>query len=306
MVLCIFMVSCKYIIYVYLDLSIAMNNLYTKVDWIINSYCKSDCSYCPIELKGANLPKEIKEYLHIARVLIEHYSSLSRLINWRIDGGEPLDMNDIVTLLKFCREQGNSIELCTNGGKLWIDWWAIEPYVDRLNLTYHYWQNPNLIKYIIDTFVGKNKPININVPIRHDHFDEDLERALAIQRNHKIVVGKHQLYHKARQDMGSHPYTNDQISIMKGVKIVEPIETKPINWEIQKKVYQQAPSFNGMMCMYGIEYLHINQDGWVKGGHCNNIYLGNIWHVDWKPPFSAAKCGMTNCLDPFDQTITKF
>ena len=46
----------------------------------------------------------------------------------------------------------------TNGGTLWMDWWAIEPYVDQVVLTFHYWQNPALMKYIIDVFKEKGEP----------------------------------------------------------------------------------------------------------------------------------------------------
>ena len=127
-----------------------MNNLITHIHWDLNDFCKSECSYCPTRLRGGAEPPETKDYVRVANLLIDAYKNMGREITWSFDGGEPLDMNDIVVLLKLCRTNGKYMELTTNGGKLWMDWWAIEPYVDKLNLTYHYWQNPSLINYIIE------------------------------------------------------------------------------------------------------------------------------------------------------------
>jgi hypothetical protein len=303
-----------------------MKNLITDIVWNLNDYCKSECSYCPISLRGGSEIPETADYLRIARLLVNTYKQMGRDINWIFNGGEPLDMNDIVTLLKVCRQDSRSMTLHTNGGRLWLDWWAIEPYVDNLHLTYHYWQNPALIKYILDTFQNKNKNFKISVPIRPDFFDEDIERAIAIEQQHKVVVGKTVLYKDARGDSTMFSYTKEQLAIMSGAKIVKdtPVEIKKeiiktaslvkekeyvesTTWnERYKKIYSSNPVYTGQLCNVGIEKLNISHHGWVSGSDCNNQPLGNIWQENWQPPNTPQKCSMIACVSKSDQKITKF
>ena len=159
-----------------------MSNLKTNINWMLHDHCTSECSYCPTRLRGGPIPKGILDYMAVTTKLIDHYDSLDRKINWTFGGGEPLDMFDFPMMLKLCKERGGNIELTTNGGKLWLDWWAIEPHIDILHLSYHYWQNPNLIKFIIQAFQKANKPIDISVPIRPNFVDEDMQRALTEQK----------------------------------------------------------------------------------------------------------------------------
>jgi organic radical activating enzyme len=193
----------------------------TQINWMLNNYCTSECTYCPTKLRGGESPKGILEYIEVTQQLIDHYTSLGRKIDWIFNGGEPLDMFDFPMMLKLCKENGGTIDLTTNGGKLWLDWWAIAPHIDSLHLSYHYWQNPNLIKFIIQAFQKSNKHIDIGVPIRPDYFDQDMQRALEIETEFNIVVSKNVLYNEADQSAGMFPYTEKQLRVMRGEIIVE-------------------------------------------------------------------------------------
>lgn len=285
-----------------------MNNLKTKISWSLNNYCKSECSYCPTSLRGGEEPRDIEEYKRIAQLLIDNYGKMGRTIEWTFNGGEPLDNDYFPSLLKLCRENGDWLTLHTNGGQLWMDWWAIEPYVDRLHLTYHYWQQPSLIQYIIQTFQKNNKQFDIVVPMRPDYFEEDLSRALDIEREFGIVVGKSILYNNADPVGGMFPYTEHQLRIMRGEELV--VEQQYFESTTHDQRYQDTynsnPSFTGQMCNAGIECLNIGHLGWVSGSNCNNISLGNIWSPGWTPPTQPQKCGMISCISFDDQQITKF
>lgn len=286
-----------------------MNNLKTKVSWSLNNYCKSECSYCPVSLRGGEEPRDIEEYKRIAQLLIDGYGKMGRTIEWTFNGGEPLDNDYFPSLLKLCRENGNWLTLHTNGGKLWMDWWAIEPYVDHLCLTYHYWQQPALINYIIDTFQKNNKGLGVIVPMRPDHFDKDLNRALEIEKTKGIVVSKATLNIDADPMAGSFNYTPKQLAIMQGrdPELVIEHEVTHKSWNDRyQDTYNSNPSFTGQMCNAGIESLVIGHLGWVSGSNCNNISLGNIWNSGWTPPSQPQKCGMISCISISDQQITKF
>jgi len=303
----------------------------TEINWNLNNFCKSQCTYCPTRFWGGDTPHHISEYLELTQKIITHYTSLGRKIDWTFNGGEPLDMFDFPMLLKLCKENQGTITLNSNGGKMWLDWWAIEPHVDHLNLTYHYWQKPALIKFILDTFKNKDKHVNINVPIRPDHFDEDIQRALDIESEHNITVGKAVLYNHADQAAGMFPYTPKQLAIMSGIEFIEPavitevekkeeikkIELVPL--VIEKKHFETTTfkerveekmaanlGYANMLCNSGIEYLSISHDGWATGSNCNNRPLGNIWDANFTLPTNAHTCTMMHCISPRDQKITKF
>jgi len=301
----------------------------TEILWNLNNFCKSQCTYCPTRFWGGETPHHISEYLEVTQKIISHYSLLGRKIDWKFNGGEPLDMFDFPMMLKLCKENEGSILLNSNGGRMWLDWWAIEPHVDTLNLTYHYWQKPALIKFILDTFKNKNKNVNVNVPIRPDYFEEDIQRALDVESEHGIYVGKSVLYNEADPSAGMFQYTPKQLAIMYGIEFVEPVTEIEKKEEIEKieavplvveqKNFEETTfkerfeekmaanlGYTGMLCNSGIEYLSISHDGWATGSSCNNRPLGNIWDVNFLLPNDPHTCTMMHCISPRDQQITKF
>jgi len=308
----------------------------TEIIWNLHDHCESQCTYCPTRFWGGDTPNHISRYLEVTQKLISHYSNLGRKISWAFNGGEPLDMFDFPMILKLCKEHEGTITLHSNGGKMWLDWWAIEPHIDNLNLTYHYWQNPKLIRFILDTFKNKNKKVNINVPIRPNYLEEDMQRALDIELEYKISVGKLILYNGADKSAGMFPYTNKQLAIISGINFFEPTvkidEPEEEDTEIEEiavinnvplvkeKTHFENTTFKvrfeekmaanlgyaGMLCNAGIEYLNISHNGWATGSNCNNRPLGNIWDDNFLLPSDAHTCTMMHCISPRDQQITKF
>ena len=284
-----------------------MNNI-TKIEWHLTDYCSARCSYCPTVLWGGPKPRESKDYRDKMQVILDHYTNMGRKIEIVFNGGEPLEA-DIVPLIKMCKEYDAHVTLHTNGGKLWMDWWAIEPYVDNLILTYHYWQNPKLIRYILDTFINKNKKFTIGVPIRPNHFDDDIARALEIEIDYKIVVGKNALYNDARPEGGIFPYSNTQLDIMTGTKHLVEVKHKFENTTWQERRDEQihtSPAYQGKICNVGIERLYIWHNGYATGSRCNINTLGFIWKEGWVPPSQPVTCVYSSCVFPDDQLITKF
>jgi MoaA/NifB/PqqE/SkfB family radical SAM enzyme len=283
-----------------------MNSI--KINWNLHDRCTGGCSYCPSFLWGGGTPNEITQYLSVTKKIIDHYTKLERTIDWTFNGGEPLEMFDFPMMLKLCKEHRGSVELHTNGGKIWLDWWAIEPYVDKLNLSYHYWQNSKLIEFIIDQFIKNSKSINIIVPIRPDHFNDDINRALSIEKKYGIVVSKSALYKEASQSIGLFDYTDEQLRIIRGETLVEEniyYKENTLAERFEEKI-KENPTYTGMNCNVGIEYLNISHNGWVSGSQCNNNSFGCIWKDNFNLPAGPSICKMQACIHPGDQQITKF
>jgi organic radical activating enzyme len=282
--------------------------LRTKIQWDLHDYCTRGCSYCPGDQSGGSEPNEIGKYLEVTNTIMSHYKNLGRAIDWTFSGGEPLEIFDFPEMLKLCKTDECTIELITNGGKLWMDWWALEPYIDKVHLTYHDWQNPNLIRFIIQTYQKKNKPINVMVPIRPEFFEQDVERALTLETDYNIVVSKTTLYKHGRLEAGPMFYTNSQLRYLKGDTVVETRHRyREMTYEEQlKEIYQSHPSFTHQKCNAGIEYLHIGHTGWIKGSECGNQSMGNIWNGSMALSSVPQVCGMQSCIYWTDRQITKF
>jgi hypothetical protein len=229
-------------------------------------------------------------------------------------------MDGIVTILKLCKTNGNFVELNTNGGRLWMDWWAIEPYVDSIRLTFHYWQNPALVKYIIDTFASKGKRMWVASPIRPSHFDEDLERVFQLEKSlgTSFTTEKTILYKDANMSAGMFPYTTEQLATIDKLNappapisvptLVEKQEYfKSTTWDDRyQDTYNSNTSYTGQLCNAGVEQLYISHKGWATGSHCGNQSLGNIWDTGWVPNTLPQKCTMISCIHTTDKKITKF
>lgn len=282
-----------------------MTNFYTNIYWQLSNHCTAECSYCPIRFREGNYPDESWDYIKVINLLVNHYNiDLNRIIKWNFDGGEPLDLHNIARILNTAKAEKNHITLNTNGGKLWMDWWAIEPAVDNLILTYHYWQNAKLIHYIIDLFKNKNKSLTIKVPIRPDFFDIDLQRCKEIEEEKEVPVTKILLFTGEYMNGPRHVYTQAQLeqitsSSLQNLSILEKVV-------IDNDKTDSSISYLGNYCNAGIERLYISYLGFVNGSMCRNITLGNIWLENWEPPAQPQVCGMMACMDYNDRQITKF
>lgn len=278
----------------------------TKIHWQLNNFCTGGCSYCPTRFWGGEKPESVDKFLEITKRIIEHYKSLNRTIDWNFSGGEPLEFFDLPAVMKLCKENDGTIELQTNGGKLWLDWWAIEPHVDVLHLSYHYWQNSNLIRFIIQAFQGKNKSFDITVPIRHDEFDSDWDRATKIEDDFGIPVKKQPLYRDASSDL--YPYKKEHLEKLFGRQWTENYFTvKPLTFhEHREAVISVSPMFTGKQCNVGIERLSIGSEGWLSGSDCGIAPLGNVWSGNFHLPAGPTVCDRTVCASHSDQQITKF
>lgn len=280
----------------------------TEINWQMHNFCKGGCSYCHSRFWGGEEPRHFGEYLEVAKKLIDHFLKLGRIIDWTFDGGEPLEFFDFPMLLKLCKENNGKITLHTSGGRLWLDWFAVEPNVDNLYLTYHYWQKPELIDFIIQSFQNKNKHIDFSVPIRPDFFDDDWNRAEKISSKFNLNVRKTPLYKESSSVAGLMNYNDNQLKKLFGEEwLANYYKTKDQTFaEKSRHIVSISPSFTGQRCNAGIEKLFITAEGWVSGSNCNNIHLGNIFQENFLLLTEPQRCKMIACVSGSDQLITKF
>lgn len=280
----------------------------TKIYWNLHNYCSGGCFYCPSHLWGGTLEYSIDKYMYVTQKFIDHYNQIQRKIDWTFNGGEPLEFFDFPKLLKLCKDNDGTVELNSNGGKLWLDWWAIAPKIDNLNLTFHYWQNINLIEFIIQSFQKSKKSIKVVVPFRPGYIEEDLQRTLLLEKKYNISVERILLHLKGNNILGYMDYTDDEIIKVKGLEFLQNYKNE------QRKTFAQKneerihinPSYTGKLCNVGIERIYISHQGYATGSVCNNSPLGNIWDEGFSLPNNPSVCKMISCVHAEDKIITKF
>lgn len=281
----------------------------TKVNWQLHNYCTSGCTYCPSRFRNGDFPRSVSEYKQAVNKIIDHYKNLGRDIDWNFTGGEPLEFFDFPEILKICKDNNGTIELTTNGGKLWLDWYAIERNVDTLHLTYHYWQNVNLIKFIIQLYLIKKKAIDVSVPIRPDYFNQDWSRAELIEQEFKINVNKMPLYNEASQVHVLFLYSDEQLEKFFGKPAVPEIRIqmeRPVSEVIvehNKKVIAESPTFFGKKCNLGFNHISIGENGYISASGCGILNCGNIWNDTINLPNGPTICDRNICLSPGDKYI---
>ena len=283
-------------------------NKHIEIYWEATNYCKGECSYCPSKYWGKPISRNITEYVIAAQKIIDHYTQLDIDINWNFNGGEPLDFFDFPELLKLCKQKNAQISLESSGGKMWLNWWAVEPYIDNLKLNIHYWQNTNLIKFILQVFEQKNKIVSLHAPIRHDHFKTDLQRIYEIEKELNVKIKKFPLYINNEYIAGLYPYSETQLKIFFDDEYLGSTINFEKNMTFAEK-YQfsidSSPSYTGLHCNVGLENLYIDSEGWMNGSHCGNTTFGNIFENHHLPQKSQV-CKMISCISDRDQKITKF
>ncbi len=280
----------------------------TKIYWTLHNHCTAGCFYCPSQYWSGEVEHSVNEYLDVTKQICDHFSALNRNINWTFDGGEPLAMFDFPMILKLCKDNNGKITLKTNGGRLWLDWWAIAPNVDHLILTYHYWQNKNLINYIIDTFIKAEKSFEIIVPFRPGHVNEDMQRLLELEARYTFKTTPTLLHRQNNNLLGYLDYTEEEIiNVMGKDFLFQLLKDKMTTFENKNEIRMSiSPSYSGKLCNVGIEQIYISADGWATGSSCNNTPLGNIWNKTFSLPNAPSVCKMISCVNNEDQKITKF
>lgn len=281
-------------------------NKQVEIYWTITDHCTGGCSYCPSRFWAGTISRHITEYIDVAKKIIAHYGNLNIGQKWFFDGGEPLEFFDFPELLKTCKTDQNSyVHLTTAGGKMWLNWWAVEPHIDFLDLTYHYWQNPNLINFIVQIFQTKKKNFSIKVPIRHDFFEEDFSRATRLEDKYNLFVQKQPLYKWSEPNAGLYSYTDQQLLILFGEEWFNKKTPQLSFAELNQIAVDSNPSYTGKLCNGGIETLYLSPDGWIQGSQCSSHKYGNIFQ-GCELPTKPSVCTMQACTNNRDQQIKKF
>jgi hypothetical protein len=94
------------------------------------------------------------------------------------------------------------------------------------------------------------------------------------------------------------------------------INNLPDDWELpihKESVYQDprippvdnTPSYNGMGCYSGIDYLYISHKGYASGSDCGGRDIGNVFDANWAVPGEMFTCNMNYCRSDKDRRLLR-
>jgi len=272
---------------------------YAEVSWFINAHCKLQCSYCHPEFKNGGLDKTLDQYLTVIEKLQQtRYKHHSKIL-WKIGGGEPLHFPNLSSILKKMRERPCIIRLDTSGDNSYFSAYGILNLIDRLKLTYHYWQNDDIVGFILEQCLEKNIGVSIIVPLAPGQIHESREKVEHF-RQRGYVCNEQVLYD--RDGKLHHGYSNidlNRIHHRPDDEIIEPVVPKYIDLSV---VNNTDPIYTGMPCYAGVDWLHINPKGFASYSHCGGRSEHyNVFNPDWQPPDNHFPCNVIQCKNEKDR-----
>jgi hypothetical protein len=279
---------------------------YAEVSWSLNAYCKFQCAYCPMESKGGELDKSLDQYITIIEKLQNTRYNHHSKIYWKIGGGEPLHFPHLGTLLKKMGEKPAIIQLDTSGDDTWFSLYGVLNHINIVNLTYHVWQNDDIVDLILEQCQEKNVSVSIQVPLIPGQIIQSRERVQRF-KNLGYTCNEQLLYDTSRELY--HGY-----SMLDKNRILG----RPDNWEPESVVHDankpnpnyidlrvvnnNDPVYTGLPCYAGVDWLYINPKGFVSHSQCGGRSEHfNAFDPNWQPPNDHFPCSVNQCRHDNDR-----
>jgi organic radical activating enzyme len=279
---------------------------HAEVIWRLNGYCKFQCSYCPAESKSGGLDKSVDQYLAvIGKLQATRYQHHDK-VHWKLGGGEPLHYPHLSTLLKKIKEKPSQVTLETSGDDTWFGIYPILDLIDRLELTYHPWQNDDVFDFIFEESQDRNIQIAITVPLEPGAITESRQR---VQRFRDLGYEcQEQMLHDA--DGEPHrEYSMIDVNRIYGRPDLWEDDAEPLlpnqadpNYVNLAIVNSVDPVYTGEPCYAGVDWMEINARGFVSYSQCGGRNEPkNVFDPDWQPPNSHFPCSMNQCRSTQDR-----
>lgn len=275
---------------------------HAEVTWHLNAYCNLKCAYCRPEWSNGTLDRSIDQYLTVVKKLQNtRYQHHSKIL-WKIGGGEPLHFPNLSVLLKAMRGRTSIIRLETSGDDTYFSFHRVAHYVDQLKLTYHSWQNDEVIDFILEQCQEKNISVSMVVP---------LAPGLIFESRAKVDYFKNLGYPCTEQIL----YDNDGVFHPSYSRVdCNRIQGKPDDWEPEfvepdpnyvdlSSINDVDPVYTGLPCYAGVDWLHINPRGFASYSRCGGRSEHyNVFDPNWQPPNDFFNCTMNQCRSEKDRS----
>lgn len=293
----------------------------TLIDWMLGNRCNYACSYCPSGLHDGSLgwqPAEDVERM-IDRLVAHYHDGLGRTVWIQFTGGEPTLNPQLPRILAHARDRGCKLSLISNGSRTPRYWQALLPKLESAILTYHgEGADPDGFFAIAET-VASAIPLQVNVAVAPDRFDELMAIAERLWRDiPKIDV----VLKPLRLGFGTalYPYAPEQLArLRRGFpskresRDVTPRSTVRVvagdgsaeRRRANQLILDGANRWAGFRCMAGVESLRIQGNGRITRAVCGvGGALGTLADPP-ELPLVGTTCDKAACACVADILISK-
>lgn len=290
-----------------------MFGVVSEIFWHLTDYCDQECSYCPPRYRGGLVTRSTDEYIAVIEKIQNSRYTFADKIKWNLSGGEALALDNIHRILRTMKEKESFVRIETSGGSSWFDYMAIQDYIDQITLTYHHWQNPSVVNYIIDFCQSNDKIIKIKVPYYPSKVKEQM--AIIDELNDRGIYTRGLALHVDARHGNKliDGYSPGELNLMNGLPEdyipppppppppIDPNAPDP-NWKdpnIPPSPTEQQSL--GRECYAGADYMYISHKGYATGSDCGGRSLGNVFDADWEPVSTSFTCPMFWCHSQNDK-----
>jgi hypothetical protein len=215
-----------------------------------------------------------------------------------------LEFPGLNQLLKKIKSQPSFVRLDTSGGNSWFDIIGTKDFVDHYRITHHAWQNESVLNFIIDFCHENNKTLTVIVPLNPGSIHQDRDKInrlieQGIDAKEKILLNDNQ---PGQYWSGYSTIDINRINYRPDDWVYEePVNQEPVYVDLSQPPVDDSPSYTGLGCYAGVDYLYISGRGFASGSECGGRDIGNVFQGDWQAPDAAFPCCVNYCRSSNDR-----
>lgn len=305
------------------------NDIFT-IDWTINTLCTYHCSYCPTHLHtGNNFIFNKNDDIKILQTFLNKLKSQlqNKAVHVFINGGEPTISKNFDFLLNTFDKFGWYCHIQTNCSRS-LKWWkSHSKKIFKVSISYHPEWNKNDDIFEKTKLISENTNTGVFVLMYPKYWNQCID-AFTKFKNIKTLTNLNvsRVFKRNKlQNDESYVYSDEQLLWFQensnGINRVgrkscpdnkqfgkvkiqyEDFTTKKFNEKYI--VNNRLNKFINWKCNMGIEHIHINGNGLIKGAACSSgTSLGTIQTFDTLHK-NPTTCSQEYCNCTLDTMITK-
>jgi len=272
---------------------------YAQIDWLLNAHCKLQCSYCRPEWKNGPADRPLNDYLEVIKKLQRTRYCHHPKILWRIGGGEPLHFPYLTEVLQAIRAWPSWIRLDTSGDDTYFALYRVLDLINHIHLTYHEWQNDDVVGFILEECRAKQKKVTMAFPLLPGRINETREKINYYQQR-GFECTEQILYEPDGRFIKSY----SEVDLNRIFRRSDDATTEAAvpGYTDLSIINSVDPVYTGLPCYAGVDWIHINPKGFVSYSECGgrNEHF-NAFDSAWQAPGEHFACTMGQCRSKNDR-----
>ena len=281
------------------------------IQWNLGNTCNYSCEYCPTYLHSGDRPwPDINAVTKFLLMVRDKFPDKN--INVEFLGGEVTLWNELISLLKFCKENNFSSLILSNASRTTRYWKELSFYLDKVLLTYHgHTCSKTHYEKILDICLSNNVETISHLTLVQDRFDEMLQYKLYLKEKYQhlnvdLVLMMDKMKNKSYNGY-FYNYTSKEIGLVStspnstdSAFIAELDDGTERVYSLNQIKQQNLNSFRGFICDPEMSVINIDFNGNASTSLCGSKTRINIFQDPIEKLFSQSVCQLEECKNPAD------